>query len=47
MGKLKDKLLQREKDMAEGKWPELKLFKEAPLKWELLYYQLLGIVLLR
>jgi len=44
MGKLKDLLLQREKDMVEGRWPELKLLKEDPLKWELLYYQLLGMV---
>jgi len=44
MGNLKDLLLQREKDMAEGRWPELKLLKEDPIKWELLYYQLLGMV---
>ena len=44
MGKLKDRLIQREKGMAEGRWPQLKLLKEDPLKWELLYYQLLGMV---
>ncbi|MFB3813387.1 MAG: hydantoinase B/oxoprolinase family protein [Terriglobales bacterium] len=44
MGKLKERLLQREKNIAEGNWPKIELLKEDPLKWELLYYQLLGMV---
>jgi acetone carboxylase alpha subunit len=44
MGKLKERLLKREKDMVEERWPELKLLKEDPIKWELLYYRFLGMV---
>ena len=44
MGKLKNLLIQREKDMAEKNWPKSELLKQDPLKWELLYYQLLGMV---
>lgn len=44
MGRLKELLLQREKDMAEGNWPDTELLNKDPLKWELMYYQLLGTV---
>ncbi|MFB3812621.1 MAG: hydantoinase B/oxoprolinase family protein [Terriglobales bacterium] len=44
MGKLKERLIQRQKDVAAGNWPKLELLKQDPLRWELLYHQLLGMV---
>lgn len=44
MGKLKERLIKREQDMAAHNWPKLGLLKKDPLKWELLYYQFLGMV---
>jgi acetone carboxylase, alpha subunit len=44
MGVLKERLRKRNEDIAKGRWPELTLLKSDPLKWELLYYQLLGMV---
>jgi len=44
MEKLKDRLSHREKDISEGKHPPLVLKREDPIKWEVLYTRLLGIV---
>lgn len=44
MGKLKENLKKRDQDIAHGNWPKLELLGKDPLKWELLYYQLLGMV---
>ena len=44
MEKLKDRLLKREKDLSEGKYPSLELKEKDTIKWEVLYTRLLGIV---
>jgi len=44
MGALKDRMLQRKKDLAEGKYPSLELHDQDAIKWEVLYTRLLGIV---
>src|SRR5208282_4900427 len=44
MGRLKERLIKREQDIATGNWPQLELLHQDPLKWELLYYRLLGMV---
>src|SRR5665647_3917619 len=44
MGALKDRVLQRKKDLAEGKYPSLELHDQDAIKWEVLYTRLLGIV---
>jgi len=44
MGELKERLLQLEKERKEGKFPSLELYEQDPIKWEVLYTRLLGIV---
>jgi len=44
MGALKERMLQREKDLAEGRYPSLELHGQDTIKWEVLYTRLLGIV---
>jgi acetone carboxylase, alpha subunit len=44
MGALKDRMLQRKKDLAERRYPSLELHDQDAIKWEVLYTRLLGIV---
>jgi acetone carboxylase, alpha subunit len=44
MGKLRERMVQREKDLAEGRYPSLELHDRDAIKWEVLYTRLLGIV---
>ena len=44
MGLLKEKLLEREAVIAARKYPDLKLKKKDPIKYEMLFTQLLGLV---
>ena len=44
MGKYKERLIEREKMIAEGKYPELILKKTDPIKWEVLYSRLSSLV---
>lgn len=44
MGKLKDCLIERERNLVEGKYPELSMKKENIIKWEILYSRLASIV---
>ena len=44
MGRLKDRALLREDDISKGKRPPLVLKEQDPIKWEVLYTRLLGIV---
>jgi acetone carboxylase alpha subunit len=44
MEKLKDRMLKRKQDLAEGRYPSLDLHEADPIKWEVLYTRLLGIV---
>ena len=44
MGELKERMLKRDKDLAEGRYPPLELHEQDAVKWEVLYTRLLGIV---
>ncbi|HLB95210.1 MAG TPA: hydantoinase B/oxoprolinase family protein, partial [Nitrospiria bacterium] len=44
MGELKDRMLRRQKDLAEGRYPSLELHEKDTIKWEILYTRLLGMV---
>ena len=44
MGELKDRMLERQKDLAAGRYPSLELHEQDAIKWEVLYTRLLGIV---
>ena len=44
MGILKQRLLEREKDILEGKYPSLELLEEDPIKFEVLYTKIAGLV---
>jgi acetone carboxylase alpha subunit len=44
MEKLKDRMLKRQQDLAEGRYPSLELHDKDAIKWEVLYTRLLGIV---
>lgn len=44
MGELKERLVKRDQDLAAGRYPTLELYEADPIKWEVLYTRLLGIV---
>jgi acetone carboxylase alpha subunit len=44
MGELKERMLKREEDLAQGRYPSLELHEQDTIKWEVLYTRLLGIV---
>lgn len=44
MGKLKKRLVARQKLLKEGKYPEIVLAKEKPIEWEMLYDRLSSLV---
>jgi len=44
MGILKQRLLEREKNILEGKYPPLKRLEEDPIKFEVLYTKIAGLV---
>ncbi len=44
MGQYKELLLERERNAKEGNYPELSLKQQDPIKWEILYTRLSGVV---
>jgi len=44
VGALKERLIQREQEIAEGRYPPLDLLRADPVKWEVLYTKIAGLV---